>query len=160
MGIACMIMSRMAGVVDITITDINDFRLEKAEKLGASAVINSSSKKSIPKMAFDCAIEASGAKTAFADVLQAIKKGGHISFVGMSNIQMPFDLNQMQKKEAKITGVYRYVNTYEPVLKILSKLDGSLSELVTHHYELSDLSAAINTALDPNINSMKIVIKS
>lgn len=158
-GIACMIMARMAGVIDITITDINDYRLKKAKKMGASLVIKSGS-QDIPKMAFDSVIEASGAQSAFIDALTAIKKGGHISFVGMSNTSIPFDLSQMLKKEVRITGVYRYVNTYEPVLKILNKLDDSLLELVTHRYELSDLATAVEIALNPNINSMKIIITS
>jgi L-iditol 2-dehydrogenase len=158
-GISCMVMARLAGIVDITITDIDDFRLGIAGDLGASSLINVND-QNVPEKRYDCAIEASGAQTAFAMVLQGIKKGGHVSFVGMSNAPVPMNLNLMLKKEALITGIYRYVNSYKPVLNILDQHKVDLSRIITHRFGLGDLSEAVKIALDPDVNSMKIIIES
>lgn len=158
-GISCMIMAGLAGIVDITITDIDDFRLGIAGEMGASTLINVNNHK-VSENKFDCAIEASGAQNAFKIVLQGIKKGGHIAFVGMSDSHMSMNLNQMLKKEALITGIYRYVNSYKPVLNILNEHAENLSKMVTHRFKLSELAVAVNTALDLNVNSMKIIIES
>ena len=70
------------------------------------------------------------------------------------------NLNMILKKEALITGIYRYVNSYKPVLNILNEHAEYLSKMVTHRFDLNDLPMAVKTALDPNVNSMKIVIES
>lgn len=61
--------------------------------------------------------KASGAQTAFGMVLQGIKKGGHVSFVGKSNALVPMNLNLILKKEALITGIYRYVNSMKIIIE-------------------------------------------
>ncbi len=158
-GISCMVMARLAGIVDITISDIDDFRLEIAGELGASRLVNVSD-GNVPENKFDCAIEASGAESAFEMVLKGIKKGGHIAFVGMSNTLIPMNLNMILKKEALITGIYRYVNCYKPVLNTLNGHAENLSKMVTHSFNLNELPKAVDTALDSNVDSLKIVIES
>lgn len=59
-----------------------------------------------------------------------------------------------------ITGIYRYVNSYKPVLNILNEHAENLSKMVTHRFKLSEFAVAVNTALDLNVNSMKIIIES
>ncbi len=158
-GNSCMVMARLAGIMDITITDVDDFRLEIAGELGATKLINVNN-ENVPENRFDYAIEASGAEGAFGTVLKGIKKGGYIAFVGMSNTLIPMNLNMILKKEAVITGIYRYVNSYKPVLDILNGHSQNLSKMVTHRFNLSELPKAVDTALDPNVDSMKIIIES
>jgi L-iditol 2-dehydrogenase len=156
-GIVCLLMAKAAGATELVVTDTDDFRLNKAKKMGATQVVNIN-KRSIDINSFDFAIEASGAESAYLTALQGIKKGGHVAFVGMTNKKIPMDINGLLRKEAQIVGIYRYVNSYQPVLKVVSKMNIKVEDIVTHRFSLDNLDEAMEIAGNINIEKLKILI--
>ena len=90
--IGCMAAAicRYAGARHVVVTDLNDYRLELARKLGASRAVNarqSAIRDIIAELGmtegFDVGLEMSGAPEALRDMLDAMNHGGRIALLGI-----------------------------------------------------------------------------
>jgi threonine dehydrogenase-like Zn-dependent dehydrogenase len=77
----------------------------------------------------------------------------------MSNIPASVDFTALLRKEAPLFTVYRYANCYQPVLRLFESGKIHVKEMVSHQYPLSEIGTAFNMALDPSVNTMKIIIE-
>jgi L-iditol 2-dehydrogenase len=157
-GIACMLLCRIAGAGHVTITDINDYRLNLAARLGSNRTINVR-ELDTPSNEFDCAIEATGESEVYPTLVQAVKKKGRIVIVGMTNSVSCIDFTALMRKEVAIFTVYRYANFYRPVLKLmeLGKID--VDCMVSHQFPLKAIMKAFKIADNPSENKMKIIVE-
>ena len=88
-GIMAVAICNFVGARHVVITDVNDYRLELAEKMGASKTINVQHEK-IPDAfeelnmsnGFDVGLEMSGNPDAFQDMLANMYHGGKIALLG------------------------------------------------------------------------------
>ena len=89
-GIMAVAICNYVGARHIVITDVNDFRLELAKKMGATKVINVSRdkiKNVISELGisngFDVGLEMSGNSAAFKSMLENMYHGGRIALLGL-----------------------------------------------------------------------------
>jgi L-iditol 2-dehydrogenase len=157
-GLSCLQMVKNAGAGFTAISDIDEYRLLIAKKLGADKAILAKKEK-IEPLSYDCVIEATGAGESYAIAVEAIKKGGRIVVVGMSNTPASFDFMSLLRKEAPLFTVYRYANCYKPVLNLLEAEKINVGEMVSHVFSLDDIEKAFLTAEDPSENKMKILVE-
>lgn len=156
-GIVCMLFSQIAGAGHITVTDICDYRLDIAEKMGSDRIINVG-KLEIPGNEFDCVIEATGENGVYPSIVQAVKKKGRIVIVGMSNSIPCIDITMLMRKEVTVFTVYRYANFYQPVLKLLELEKIDVKCMVSHRFPLKNITQAFDIANNPTENKMKIIV--
>ena len=156
-GMACLQMAKISGAGYVAVSDINDYRLAIAGKLGADAVINLSVRE-LPSDAFDCVIEATGVAELYSSIIGSLRKGGRIVLVGMSNEPAVVDLTAMLRKEASLLTVYRYANHYPPVLELFKAGKIDVKSMISHQFPLEDIEEAFAAADDPSSNTMKIII--
>ena len=148
--IMAVAIARHAGARHVVITDINDYRLDLARKMGASRAINVKSASIRATMAelgmlegFDVGLEMSGNEQAFDDMLDTMIHGGHIGLLGILPESIQLDLNRVIFKGLFVKGIYgreMFETWYKMSAMLQSGLD--LSPVITHHYPIDQFDEA------------------
>jgi threonine 3-dehydrogenase len=140
--IGCMAAAvcRHAGARNVVITDLSDYRLELASKLGATRTVNVT-RESLAEVekeldmseGFDVALEMSGAPAAFQDILDNLCHGGKVAVLGIPSENYAVDWEKIIFNMITIRGVYgreMYETWYKMSVFIDSGLD--LTPIITH----------------------------
>lgn len=151
-GIMAVAIARHVGARYVVITDVNDYRLEIAARLGATAAINVT-KTSISdtvkqlgmKEGFDVGLEMSGNIQAFRDMLQSMNYGGQVAILGIPSGEVSLDLTQIIFKGLKIKGIYgreMFETWYKMTSMLQSHLD--IAPVITHRLSVDDFQQAFD----------------
>lgn len=145
-GIMAVAISRHIGARHIVITDVNDYRLGLAMKMGATRAINVSRDPLFDVMGelgmtegFDVGLEMSGNPQAFNEMVKLMNHGGHIALLGIPPAEMALDWNQVIFKSLVIKGIYgreMFETWYKMICMLQSGLD--VSPVMTHHFSVDD----------------------
>ncbi|MEW5250524.1 L-threonine 3-dehydrogenase [Microbulbifer discodermiae] len=145
-GVMAAAVARHVGARHVVITDINDYRLDLAKKMGATRTVNVSREKLPDVMGeigmtegFDVGLEMSGVAEAFRDMLTAMNHGGKIAMLGIPANDMAIDWNQVIFKGLVLKGIYgreMFETWYKMASLIQSGLD--LTPIITHHFDIDD----------------------
>ncbi len=141
-GIMAVAIARFAGARHVVITDVNEYRLELARKMGASVALNVT-KGSIDdtmqelgmEEGFDVGMEMSGNPSAFRDLLRTMHHGGKVALLGIPPDHIAIDWTEVIFKGLIIKGIYGR-EMFETWYKMASMLQGGLdvSPVITHHF--------------------------
>ncbi|MCC5878940.1 MAG: L-threonine 3-dehydrogenase [Idiomarina sp.] len=139
-GMMAAAVAKHAGARHVVITDINDYRLDLAKKMGATRTVNSTQENLNDVMSelgmsegFDVGMEMSGVPVAFNAMLKAMNHGGKVALLGIPPGDMAVDWNQVIFKGLIIKGIYgreMFETWYKMAALIQSGLD--LSPMITH----------------------------
>ena len=164
--IGCMAVPicKHAGARHVVITDINPYRLDLARKMGATFALDVRTEKLADAMeklgmkeGFDVALEMSGSRKAFADILPNMFHGGSIALLGIMPGSAAIDWNLVVFNQLTIKGIYgreMYETWYKMTALIQSGLD--ISPIITHRFPYRQFKEAIE--LMKSGNSGKIVL--
>jgi L-iditol 2-dehydrogenase len=155
-GVLVMMFARLAGG-EVTVSDVDDYRITVAGEMGADETINSGNHE-LPMNTYNCIIEATGNTKIYPSIIGALKKGGRLVIVGMSNTAPTVDMTALMRKEAEIITVYRYANCFHPVLRLLEKGRIDVKALVSHRFPLTGIADAFNFVDDPSQNKVKVMV--
>jgi threonine 3-dehydrogenase len=151
-GIMAVAIARYAGARHIVITDVNDYRLDLAKKMGASVALNVTSNSIDQTMqdlgmeeGFDVGMEMSGNPTAFRDMLRTMHHGGKVALLGIPPDQTAIDWTQVIFKGLEIKGIYGR-EMFETWYKMSSMLQSGLNiqPIITHRFPLADYQDAFD----------------
>ena len=144
-GIIAAAVCKHAGARRVVITDINDYRLELAKKMGVDAAVNTA-KEDLPQImkeqglveGFDVGLEMSGNGAALQQMIGAMRNGGKISLLGISNKPVPMDMNTIITKGLTLQGIYgRHLdNWHQMSYMVQGGLD--MSPIITHRFHYTD----------------------
>lgn len=158
-GLMSVTIARKAGARFIAITDVNDFRLNLARKLGADLAINTaeiSFKDQIKtldiKAEFSVGFEMSGHESAIESQLEILIPGAKLALLGIPpHHQVTLDWDLIIFKGLEIKGIYGR-EIFETWRKMLALLDSGLdiSPIITHHFKASDFEEAFKVAQSGN----------
>ena len=149
-GVMAVSIAKYAGARHVVITDINDYRLELARKMGASVALNVTNGSLDQTMSdlgmeegFDVGMEMSGVESAFYDMLRTMHHGGKIALLGIPPAEMAIDWNQVIFKGLEIKGIYGR-ELFETWYKMSSMLQSGLNVelIITHRFPLEDYEQA------------------
>jgi threonine 3-dehydrogenase len=145
-GIMAVAIARHVGARHIVITDVNDYRLDLARKMGATRAVNVANSSLKDVMAelgmvegFDVGMEMSGVPSAFQSLLESMNHGGKVALLGIPPSNTVIDWNQVIFKGLEIKGVYgreMFETWYKMVAMLQSGLD--LSPILTHQFDVED----------------------
>jgi threonine 3-dehydrogenase len=154
-GIMAATIARHVGARHIVITDVNDYRLGLAERMGATRAVNvqrESLRDIITELGmtegFDVGMEMSGVPDAFRDMFLHMNHGGKVALLGIPPPDMAVDWNQVIFKGLEIKGIYgreMFETWYKMVAMVQSGLD--LAPMITHHYKVEEFEKAFATML-------------
>jgi len=146
--IGCMAtaIARHAGARYVVVTDINPYRLQLAQKMGAtltldtrSAVIEEAQKKLGMKEGFDVGMEMSGNPDALRSMLFNMCHGGKIALLGIFAQETAIDWDLVVFNGLTIKGIYgreMYETWYKMTVMIQSGLD--IAPVITHRFHYSE----------------------
>jgi threonine 3-dehydrogenase len=152
-GIMAVAIARHVGARHIVITDVNDYRLELARRMGASRALNVARESVAGAMqdlamqeGFDVGLEMSGNPTAFRDLLKAMHHGGRVALLGIPPSDVAIDWNEVIFKGLVIKGIYGR-EMFETWYKMASMLQSGLdiSPIITHRFAIDDYQRAFET---------------
>lgn len=163
----CTVMSlRARGVQEIYVTDVMDKRLEKALEVGATRVFNSRTEdivafaKTLPGGGADQVYECAGNRFTTKQTCSLIKRAGKVTLVGVSPEPiLELDLATLNAMEGTIYSVYRYRNTWQKCIDLVSSGVIPLSKIVSHVFEFEKCIHAIDYSLNHKDEVIKSVIK-
>ncbi|MDQ6847552.1 MAG: alcohol dehydrogenase catalytic domain-containing protein [Candidatus Dormibacteraeota bacterium] len=151
-GCAAIAIARAEGAVVVIAVDRNRYRLELAERMGATALViaDENVERSVRAAArgtdIDCALEMSGAPSAVAAATRLVRPGGWISLLGIGDEPATLDLsNDVVMTGISLHGVVgrRLPQTWEATMEYVRSGAVDVSALITHHYAMSEIAAAI-----------------
>ncbi len=151
-GIMAVAISRHVGARNVVITDINDYRLDLARKMGATRAVNVNESsicaciEELGLIGFDIGMEMSGNATAFEDMLENMYHGGRIALLGLLPSMAQIDWDQIIFKGLIIKGIYGreiFETWYKMETMLQSGLD--ISPVLTHKYAFDDFQTAFAT---------------
>ncbi len=112
-GIMALAIARYAGARHVVITDVNDYRLDLAVKMGASSALNvtrDSLDNTMTELGmtegFDVGMEMSGNPQAFRDMLRTMHHGGSVAILGIPPEDSSIDWREIIFKGLILKGIY------------------------------------------------------
>ena len=151
-GVMAAAIARHAGARFVVITDVNDYRLNLAKKLGATRTVNVSEEALDAVMeelgmteGFDVGLEMSGNPQAFDELLEKMNHGGNVALLGIPPKDTRIDWNQIIFKGLKLKGIYgreMFETWYKMGSMLQSHLD--LSPVITHHFPIAEFQAGFD----------------
>ena len=152
-GIMAVAIAKHAGARYVVITDVNEFRLDIARRLGATRVLNPKQetladvqKELGMAEGFDVGLEMSGNPDALRDMIANMAHGAKIALLGIQPEDAAIDWNMIVFKSLLLKGIYgreMYETWYKATMMIQSGMD--VAPVVTHRFPYQDFSRAFET---------------
>ena len=137
---------RFAGARNIVVSDISDYRLALAKKMGATMTINPAKGDTIEgaidtlKMhGFDIGLEMSGSPQAFDSMISNMYNGSKIALLGILPNTTTVDWSKIIFKALTLKGIYgreMWETWYQMEQMLISGID--LSPIITHRMHIDD----------------------
>ena len=149
-GVMAAAICKHVGARHVVVTDVNEYRLSLAKKLGATRAVDVSKQSLDDTMkelgmteGFDVGLEMSGAASAFRQMFKAMNHGGRVALLGIPTAEIGIDWNQVIFKGLVLKGVYgreMFETWYKMAAMLQSGLD--ISPVVTHRYPIAEFKTA------------------
>ncbi|HVI93057.1 MAG TPA: zinc-binding dehydrogenase, partial [Anaeromyxobacter sp.] len=143
-GAMAAAIARHVGARHVVITDVNDYRLALAARMGATRTVNVAREDLGAVMrdlgmkeGFDVGLEMSGNARAFRQMLEVMNHGAKVALLGIMPGEAAIDWSQVVFKGLVLKGIYgreMYETWYKMVAMLQSGLD--LSPIVTHRFPI------------------------
>ncbi|MBN1540548.1 L-threonine 3-dehydrogenase [candidate division KSB1 bacterium] len=153
-GIMAVAIAKHVGARNVVISDINDYRLDLAKRMGATAVVNVTREsirdcmKKLGMIGFDIGLEMSGNAQAFESMLESMHHGGRIALLGILPRAAQIDWDQVIFKGLIIKGIYgreMFETWYKMQTMLQSGLD--LSPVLTHRFKFEEFEKGFERML-------------
>ena len=165
-GLMCLQAAGAHGALNLYATDMVDYRLEYAKRLGADAVINPE-KENVGERVMeltdnegvDVVVEAAGSVSALKQAFEIARPGGRIVLVGIyPTMEFQVPLGYALTKELDVRGVWRYGNVFPAAIKCVSEGKVNVKSMITHKFPLDRILQGFETQIKKIGNPIKIQI--
>jgi len=149
-GIMACQIARFIGARHVVITDVNEYRLALARRMGASVALDVRSGSIRDTMrqlgmteGFDVGFEMSGNPAALRDLLDGMHHGGKVALLGIPSIEVGTNWSQVIFKGLTLQGIYGR-QMFETWYKMASLLQSGLriDPIITHHLPFTEFAQA------------------
>ncbi len=152
-GIMAVAIAKRVGARHVVITDVNDYRLGLAKKMGATHAVNVARETLDDVMrelamqeGFDVGLEMSGNASAFRDMLRTMHHGGSVALLGVPPGDTAIDLSQVIFKGLNMRGIYgreMFETWYKMTALLQTGLD--ITPVITHHFPILEFERGFET---------------
>jgi threonine 3-dehydrogenase len=163
-GIMSAAIAKYAGAHKVVITDINDYRLDLAQKMGVEIGIDVSKANLDDVMAsigihngFTVGFEMSGSPKALSTLLEKARQGAHIALLGILPPGCVIDWDLVIFKMLNIKGIYgrEIFSTWFKMVHLLES-GFNLAPIITHHFPFDQFQKGFDVMMSGN--SGKIIL--
>ncbi len=154
-GIMAAAVAKHAGARFVVVTDLNDYRLDLARKMGATVALNvrNGSLRDVQKElgmkeGFDVGLEMSGNPAAFRDMIDNMCHGSRIAMLGIPSAEMSIDWRKVIFNMLTIKGIYgreMYETWYKMTVMLESGLD--ITPVITHRFPFTEFEKGFEVML-------------
>jgi len=154
-GIMAVAIARQAGAHRVVITDINDYRLDLARRMGATLAVNIKQltleevlKTLNLPYGFTVGLEMSGHPQGLNMLLEKVRQGGHIALLGILPPETSIDWNLVIFKMLTLKGIYgrEIFGTWYRMVQLLES-GLNLNPIITHHFSANDFEKGFEIML-------------
>ena len=145
-GVMAVAIAKKSGARHVVITDVNDYRLGLAAKMGATRAVNvtTTSLRDVMRElkmteGFDVGLEMSGNPAALNGMIDAMCHGGKIAMLGLQPGGTSVEWDKVVFRMLTIKGIYgreMFDTWYKLTAMIQSGMD--ISPVITHRYSYKD----------------------
>jgi threonine 3-dehydrogenase len=145
-GTMATAICRFAGARNIVVSDLSDYRLAIAKKMGATLCINplkgetiEQAIKDLHMRGFDIGLEMSGSPTAFESMIENMYNGSKIALLGILPNTTTVKWDKIIFKALTLKGIYgreMWETWYQMEQMLITGID--LSPVITHRFEIDD----------------------
>jgi len=152
-GVLSILSARRAGAAEIVATDLSDFTLSLAAKVGADRVINTAKEPDAlsayagDKGTFDVLYECTGVAAALAGAIPALRPRGIILQLGLGG-DMTLPMMAITAKELELRGSFRFHQEFAIGVELMRKGLIDVKPLITHTVSLADAETGFLLASD------------
>ncbi len=160
-GLMTFLALQSQGIHDVTLVDVEPFRLQKALVLGAADAIDARTEDigRTHSTEFDLVFETAGNSTTLTQTTRITRRGGRVVLVGMTDADLtPIDTNELVDKALDVAGVFRYANTWPVAVDLLSSGAVDIKPLITAHYPLEGAGHALESARTRKDTNIKVIV--
>lgn len=154
-GVMATAVARHAGARFVVVTDLNEYRLDLAKRMGATVALDirkgnlaEVQRELGMKEGFDIGLEMSGNPSAFRDMIGNLCHGGRIAMLGIPPEEMAIDWNKVVFNMLTIKGIYgreMYETWYKMTVMLQSGLN--LKSVITHRFPCAEFQKGFETML-------------
>ena len=143
-GVMAASVARFVGARHVVVTDVNEYRLDLARRMGATRAVNVQKQSLRDVMeelhmheGFDVGLEMSGNGEAFRGMLEVMNHGGRVAILGIPSKDVAIDWNQVIFKGLLLKGVYGR-EMFETWYKMSSLIQSGLplGPVLTHRFPI------------------------
>lgn len=158
--------ARALGAQKVLITDVSEYRLQKARAVGLSLAVNplrddlgNALLDAFGPDKADVILECVGSEQAMTDAVRCARKGSAIVVVGVFPKPAMVDLGLVQDRELLIAGSLMYQKAeYEVAIELAASRAINFDELITHRFVFDDYQAAYEAIERAGGECMKVMI--
>lgn len=151
-GLMATAVVQHSGARTVVVTDVNPFRLEIATRMGATRAVDVRS-ESLAQVqdelgmleGFDVALELSGSKDAYSDILENTIHGANVALLGLPSEPFEIDWSIVIFNMLNLKGIYgreMFDTWYKMNVLIQSGID--ISPVITHRFDAEDYEKAFD----------------
>ena len=161
-GALAIVAARRAGASEIVATDVGEFALRSALKVGADRAINVAHEAealrafAADKGHFDVMLEASGNAAALQGGLDVVRPRGVIVQLGLGG-DMTLPMNAIVAKELELRGTFRFHEEFGVAVELLNKGLVDVKPLISATVPYRDAGRAFALAADRS-QAMKVLL--
>lgn len=152
-GALAVLVARSAGAAKIVATDLTDFTLDIAMRVGADRVVDMGTDPdglapwTVDKGQFDILFECSGAAPALAAAIPAMRPGGVILQLGLGG-DMTLPVQALTAKELELRGSFRFHEEFFTAVELMQSGRIDVAPLITHTVPLDKAEEGFRLASD------------
>ncbi|MBA7605729.1 L-threonine 3-dehydrogenase [subsurface metagenome] len=147
-GVMSVAVSRICGATKVIATELNDYRIQLAKKVGADLVINPKKENVVEKvlketdgLGIDVVLEMSGNPIAIKQAFESLRPGGRLSILGIPDKPIEIDLGKdIIFKYITVQGINGRLmfSTWHKTSRFLSSGRLDLEPIITHRFRLEE----------------------
>lgn len=154
------------GANSVLITDLSDFRLEIAKRVGIDHVVNPLTQnlsgeivRVFGKEKADLIIECVGSNSTINDAIENARKGTDIIIVGVFSQKPTVDFGSIQDRELRLIGTLMYqTKDFFQAIELVHSRKIALEPLMSDHFPFDDYSKAYQYIEEKKDRVMKVFI--
>ncbi len=166
-GLAALLTAQFYAPAEIIMVDLDDNRLAVAKRFGATSTVNSTDGKAAEQVmaltggrGVDTAIEAVGIPATFTLCEEIVTAGGTIANVGVHGVKVDLHLERLWSHNVTITTGLVDTFSIPMLLKTVQSNRIDVSQLITHHFRLSEMLKAYETfGKAADTKALKVIIQ-
>lgn len=165
-GLLAILAARLRGAGTIIATDLSPHRLDLARRLGADVAVNVKDDDPVAVVhdhtggqGAQAVIEAVGVAASVKQSLALVRTGGHVTWIGNSEPEVPVNMQQVVTRELTIRGTYGFAEEFGRALQAIHAGRVDVTPLIERIAPLEDGPQLIRDLASGSLDAAKVILR-